>query len=67
MQRKNDRIETQQIIAATWPRLSQWDIADELQIDQSTVSRDIKCLRQKKNLQRYIQQKPQKIECCLTG
>lgn len=46
---------------------SQWDIADELQIDQSTVSGDIKCLRQKKNLQRYIQQKPQKIECCLTG
>jgi predicted transcriptional regulator len=37
---------------------SQWDIADELQIDQSTVSRDIQCLRQQaqENLKSHIQE-----------
>jgi predicted transcriptional regulator len=38
---------------------SQWDVAEELQIDQSTVSRDIQYLRQQaqENLQKHIQQK----------
>lgn len=48
---------------------SQWDIADELQIDQSTVSRD-PCLRQEaqKNLKSHIQEKlPEEYERCLTG
>jgi predicted transcriptional regulator len=38
---------------------SQWDVAEELQIDQSTVSRDIQYLRQnaQANLQKHIQQK----------
>ena len=38
---------------------SQWNVAEELQIDQSTVSRDIQYLRQQaqKNLQKHIQQK----------
>src|SRR5918994_1340367 len=49
---------------------SQWDIADELQIDQSTVSRDIQCIRREahENLQKHIQEKlPQEYERCLTG
>jgi hypothetical protein len=49
---------------------SQWDIADELQIDQSTVSRDIQCLRQQaqENLKSHIQNKlPEEYERCLTG
>ncbi len=39
---------------------SQWDVAEELQIDQSTVSRDVHYLRQnaQANLQKHIQQKP---------
>ena len=38
---------------------SQWDVAEELQIDQSTVSRDVQYLRQQaqENLQKPIQQK----------
>ena len=38
---------------------SQWDVAEEIQIDQSTVSRDIQYLRQQaqENLQKPIQQK----------
>ena len=38
---------------------SQWNVAEELKIDQSTVSRDIQYLRQQaqKNLQKHIQQK----------
>jgi predicted transcriptional regulator len=38
---------------------SQWNVAEELQIYQSTVSRDIQYLRQQaqKNLQKHIQQK----------
>ena len=37
---------------------SQWNVAEELQIDQSTVSRDIQYLRQQvqKNLQKHIHQ-----------
>jgi hypothetical protein len=49
---------------------SQWDIADELQIDQSTVSRDVKCLRQEasKNLKSHIQNKlPEEYQRCITG
>ena len=49
---------------------SQWDIADELQIDQSTVSRDIQCLRQEaqENLKLHIQEKlPEEYQRCLTG
>ena len=49
---------------------SQWDIADELQIDQSTVSRDIQCIRQEaqENLKSHIQNKlPEEYERCLTG
>jgi transposase len=49
---------------------SQWDIADELQIDQSTVSRDIQCLRQQaqENLKTHIQNKlSEEYERCLTG
>ena len=38
---------------------SQWDIADELKIDQATVSRDSQYLRQQahENLKTHIQQK----------
>ena len=49
---------------------SQWDVAEELQIDQSTVSRDIQYLRQQaqENLQKHIQQKlPEEYQHCLTG
>jgi IS30 family transposase len=49
---------------------SQWDVAEELQIDQSTVSRDIQYLRQtaQANLQKHIQQKlPEEYQRCLTG
>jgi predicted transcriptional regulator len=49
---------------------SQWDVAEELQIDQSTVSRDVKYLRQnaQANLHKHIQQKlPEEYECCSTG
>jgi IS30 family transposase len=49
---------------------SQWDVAEELQIDQSTVSRDIQYLRQQaqENLQKHIQQKlPEEYQRCLTG
>jgi len=49
---------------------SQWDVAEELQIDQSTVSRDIKYIRQQaqENLQKHIQQKlPEEYQRCLTG
>ena len=49
---------------------SQWDVAEELQIDQSTVSRDVQYLRQnaQANLQKHIQQKhPEEYQCCLTG
>ena len=49
---------------------SQWDVAEELQIDQSTVSRDIQYLRQQvqKNLQKHIHQKlPEEYQRCLTG
>jgi IS30 family transposase len=49
---------------------SQWDIADELQIDQSTVSRDIQCIRREaqENLKSHIQQRPpEEYERCLTG
>jgi uncharacterized metal-binding protein YceD (DUF177 family) len=49
---------------------SQWDVAEELQIDQSTVSRDIHYLRQnaQANLQKHIQQKlPEEYQRCLTG
>jgi hypothetical protein len=49
---------------------SQWDVAEELQIDQSTVSRDIQYLRQNSqvNLQKHIQQKlPEEYQRCLTG
>jgi hypothetical protein len=49
---------------------SQWDVAEELQIDQSTVSRDVQYLRQnaQANLQKNIQQKhPEEYQCCLTG
>jgi hypothetical protein len=46
------------------------DVAEELQIDQSTVSRDIQYLRQKaqENLHKHIQQKlPEEYQRCLTG
>jgi predicted transcriptional regulator len=46
---------------------SQWDVAEELQIDQSTVSRDIQYLRQQaqENLQKHIQQKlPEEYQRC---
>ena len=49
---------------------SQWDIAEELKIDQSTVSRDGQYLRQQaqENLKVLIQNKlPQEYERCLTG
>ena len=49
---------------------SQWDVAEELQIDQSTVSRDIQYLRHQAqtDLQKHIQQKhPEEYQCCLTG
>ena len=49
---------------------SQWDVAKELQIDQSTVSRDIQYLRHRaqENLQKHIQQKlPEEYQRCLTG
>ena len=49
---------------------SQWDVAEELQIDQSTVSRDIQYLRQnaQENLQKHIQEKlPEEYQRCLTG
>jgi hypothetical protein len=49
---------------------SQWDVAEELQIDQSTVSRDIQYLRHQaqENLQNHIQQKlPEEYHRCLTG
>jgi IS30 family transposase len=49
---------------------SQWDVAEELQIDQSTVSRDVQYLRHQAqaNLQKHIQQKlPEEYQCCLTG
>jgi hypothetical protein len=49
---------------------SQWDAAEELQIDQSTVSRDIQYLRQKaqENLHKHIQQRlPEEYQRCLTG
>jgi IS30 family transposase len=49
---------------------SQWDVAEELQIDQSTVSRDIQYLRQQaqENVQKHIQQKlPEEYQRCLTG
>ena len=49
---------------------SQWDVAEELQIDQSTVSRDVQYLRQNAqvNLQKHIQQKlPEEYQRCLTG
>jgi predicted transcriptional regulator len=49
---------------------SQWDVAEELQIDQSTVSRDVQYLRQtaQVNLQKHIQQKlPEEYQRCLTG
>jgi len=48
---------------------SQWDVAEELQIDQSTVSRDIQYLRHQaqENLQNHIQQKlPEEYQRCLT-
>jgi predicted transcriptional regulator len=37
---------------------NQWDVAEELQIDQSTVSRDVHYLRQnaQQNLHKHIQQ-----------
>jgi IS30 family transposase len=49
---------------------SQWDVAEELQIDQSTVSRDIQYLRKQAqaNLQKHIKQKlPEEYQRCLTG
>jgi predicted transcriptional regulator len=49
---------------------SQWDIADELKIDQATVSRDSQYLRQQahENLKTHIQQKlPEEYERCLSG
>jgi predicted transcriptional regulator len=49
---------------------SQWDVAEELQIDQSTVSRDVHYLRHRaqQNLQKHIQQKlPEEYQRCLTG
>jgi predicted transcriptional regulator len=49
---------------------SQWDVAEELQIDQSTVSRDIQYLRQQaqENLHKHIQQKlPEEYQHCLSG
>jgi hypothetical protein len=49
---------------------SQWDVAEELRIDQSTVSRDIQYLRHQAqtDLQKHIQQKlPEEYQRCLTG
>jgi hypothetical protein len=49
---------------------SQWDVAEELQIDQSTVSRDIQYLRHQAqtDLQKHIQQKlPEEYQRCLMG
>jgi hypothetical protein len=49
---------------------SQWDIADELHIDQSTVSRDTQYLKQQaqENLKSHIQDKlPQEYHRCLAG
>jgi hypothetical protein len=49
---------------------SQWDVAEELQIDQSTVSRDIQYLRHQAqtDLQKQFQQKlPEEYHRCLTG
>ena len=49
---------------------SQWDVAEELQIDQSTVSRDAIFLRQQaqETLKIHVQQKlPEEYQRCLTG
>jgi hypothetical protein len=47
---------------------SQWDVAEELHIDQSTVSMDVHYLRQNAQLQKHIQQKlPEEYQRCLTG
>jgi hypothetical protein len=49
---------------------SQWEVAEELQINQSTVSRDVHYLGQQaqENLQRHIQQKlPEEYQRCLNG
>lgn len=49
---------------------SQWDVAEELQIDQSTVSRDTQYLKQQAqdSLKSHIQDKlPQEYHRCLTG
>jgi predicted transcriptional regulator len=49
---------------------SQWDVAEELQIDQSTVSRDIQYLRQQaqENLHKHIRERlPEEYQNCLTG
>jgi len=52
---------------------SQWDVAEELQIDQSTVSRDTQYLKQqaqdslKESINSHIQDKiPQEYNRCLT-
>ncbi len=52
---------------------SQWDVAEELQIDQSTVSRDTQYLKQqaqdslKESINSHIQDKiPQEYHRCLT-
>jgi predicted transcriptional regulator len=49
---------------------SEYNIASELKVSQSTVSRDIVYLRQqdRENLQKHIQERlPQEYENCMTG
>jgi predicted transcriptional regulator len=49
---------------------SQWEVAEELQIDQSTVSRDTQYLKQRaqESLKSHIQDRlPQEYHRCLTG
>jgi IS30 family transposase len=49
---------------------SQWDIADNLKVDQSTISRDIDYLRQqsKQKIRKYIDETlPNEYEKCLVG
>jgi IS30 family transposase len=49
---------------------SQWDIADNLKVDQSTISRDIDYLRSqsKQKIKKYIDETlPEEYEKCLVG
>jgi hypothetical protein len=63
-------METQQVQQLLVRGYSQWEVVDELQIDQSTVSRDTQYLRlqAQENLKTHIQNKlPQEYERCLNA